>query len=52
VLESGDVVHVGPDEWHFHGGTLDTPVVHLAVNGGGAPEWGAPVTDAEYDEGF
>ncbi len=52
VLEAGDVVHVGSDEWHFHGGTPDTPVVHVAVNGQGAPEWGAPVTDAEYDEGF
>jgi quercetin dioxygenase-like cupin family protein len=52
VLEPGDVVHVGPDEWHFHGGTPDAPLVHVAVNGGGAPEWGEPVTDEEYDEGF
>jgi hypothetical protein len=27
-------------------------MVHVAVNGGGAPEWGDPVTDDEYDEGF
>jgi quercetin dioxygenase-like cupin family protein len=52
VLEPGDVVHVGSDEWHFHGGLPDTPLVHLAVNGGGAPEWAEPVTDAEYAEGF
>jgi quercetin dioxygenase-like cupin family protein len=52
VLEAGDVVHVGPEEWHFHGGGPDTPVVHVAVNGGGAPEWGDPVDDADYDEGF
>ncbi len=52
VLVPGDVAHVGPDEWHFHGGTPDSPVVHLAVNGGGAPEWGDPVTDQEYGEGF
>lgn len=52
VLEAGDVVHVGPEEWHFHGGTPNTPLVHVAVNGGGAPEWGAAVSDDEYEEGF
>jgi quercetin dioxygenase-like cupin family protein len=52
VLEPGDVVHAGPGEWHFHGALPDTPLVHLAVNGGGAPEWAEPVTDAEYAEGF
>jgi len=52
VLEPGDVIHVGPDEWHFHGGTPEAPMVHVAVNGGGAPEWGDPVSDAEYGEGF
>ena len=52
VLEPGDVIHVGPDVWHFHGGTGDTPLVHVAINGGGAPEWGEPVTDEEFDEGF
>ncbi|HEY7762755.1 MAG TPA: cupin domain-containing protein [Actinomycetota bacterium] len=52
VLEPGDVVHVGPEEWHFHGGTDETPLVHVAVNGGGAPDWGEPVSDEEYGEGF
>jgi quercetin dioxygenase-like cupin family protein len=52
VLEPGDVIHVGPGEWHFHGATASTPLVHVAVNVGGSPEWGEPVTDAEFDEGF
>ena len=52
VLEPGDVVHVGPEEWHFHGATPESPLVHIAVNGGGAPEWGEPVDDEEYAEGF
>ena len=52
VLVPGDVIHVDPDEWHFHGGTPETPLVHVAVNGGGAPDWGEPVTDEEYGEGF
>jgi quercetin dioxygenase-like cupin family protein len=52
ILEPGDVIHVGSGEWHFHGGAPDAPMVHLAVNGGGAPEWGEPVSDDDYDEGF
>jgi quercetin dioxygenase-like cupin family protein len=52
VLLPGDVVRVGPDEWHFHGGEPDAPMAHVAVNGGGSPEWGEPVTDDEFDEGF
>lgn len=51
VLEPGDVIHVGPDEWHFHGGSRVAPMVHVAVTGGPV-EWGEPVTDDEFDEGF
>ena len=51
VLEPGDVIHVGPDEWHFHGGSRVAPMVHVAVSGG-TVEWAEPVTDEEYDEGF
>jgi quercetin dioxygenase-like cupin family protein len=52
IMQPGDVIHVGPQEWHFHGGTDDSPLVHVAVNGGGAPEWGEPVSDEEFAEGF
>lgn len=52
IMQPGDVIHVGHEEWHFHGGTADSPLVHVAVNGGGVPEWGDPVTDAEFGEGF
>jgi quercetin dioxygenase-like cupin family protein len=51
ALQPGDVIHVEGD-WHFHGGAPDAPLVHVAINGGGAPEWAAPVTDEEYEEGF
>jgi quercetin dioxygenase-like cupin family protein len=51
-LAPGDVIHVGADEWHFHGATPDAPIVHVAINGGGAPEWADPVTDQEYAEGW
>jgi quercetin dioxygenase-like cupin family protein len=52
VLEPGDVIHVAAGEWHFHGGTPDSPLVHVAINGGGDATWGEAVTDDEYDEGF
>jgi quercetin dioxygenase-like cupin family protein len=52
VLEPGDVVHVDAGEWHYHGGDVAAPMAHVAVNGGGAPEWGDPVSDHEYGEGF
>jgi quercetin dioxygenase-like cupin family protein len=52
VLEPGDVIHVGAGEWHFHGGMPDAPLVHVAVNGGGAPQWADPVSDEEYGEGW
>jgi len=52
VLVPGDVVFVEPDAWHVHGADEDTPMTHLAVNGGGAPEWGEPVSDEEYRRGF
>jgi quercetin dioxygenase-like cupin family protein len=52
LLLEGDVIHVGPNEWHFHGADRGAPLVHVAVNGGGDPEWGEPVDDHEFDEGF
>ncbi len=52
VLLPGDVVWVPAQEWHFHGAGPDSPLVHVAVNGGGPPEWGGPVSDEEYEEGF
>jgi quercetin dioxygenase-like cupin family protein len=51
VLLPGDVVHVGSDEWHMHGGGPTSPLVHVAVNGGGAPEWGEAVDEADYLDG-
>ena len=47
----GDIFHTRPEEVHFHGGSPEAPTAHLAVNGAGAPVWGAEVTDAEYGEG-
>jgi quercetin dioxygenase-like cupin family protein len=52
VLVPGDIVSIPPGEWHWHGGGPGSPMAHVSVNLGGAPEWGAPVADQEYDEGF
>jgi quercetin dioxygenase-like cupin family protein len=52
LMGPGDVIHVRPDEWHFHGGDLRSPLVHVAVNVGGDAEWGEIVTGEEYAEGF
>lgn len=52
TLTPGDIVHIPPGEWHFHGGAPDSPMAHVSVNLGGPPGWGDPVTDQEYAEGF
>ena len=51
ILAPGDIFFISPEEWHFHGGDADSPMTHVAINGGGAPEWGEPVADVEYHEG-
>jgi quercetin dioxygenase-like cupin family protein len=52
VLNPGDVVYVDSESWHFHGAGPDTPMVHLAVTGGGSTKWSEAVSDKEYAEGF
>jgi quercetin dioxygenase-like cupin family protein len=52
VLVPGDIVSIPPGEWHYHGGGPGSPMAHISVNLGGPPEWGDPVTDQEYGEGF
>ena len=45
------MIHVGPEEWHFHGGSPDAPLIPVAGNGG-APEWEARLGNADHEEGF
>jgi quercetin dioxygenase-like cupin family protein len=51
VLLPGEIVSVPPGEWHFHGGAPDSPMAHVSVNVGAAPEWGDPVSDEDYRSG-
>ncbi len=47
-LSVGDTVHIPAGEVHWHGGTADTFVSHLAISVG-ETEWLEPVSDADYD---
>jgi quercetin dioxygenase-like cupin family protein len=47
VIRAGDVVWVPPGEEHWHGGTPDTVMTHLAFSIG-PTTWLAEVTEDEY----
>lgn len=49
VVEPGDWVHVQPGESHWHGAAPDNVLVHLAITATGGTDWGAAVSDDEYD---
>jgi quercetin dioxygenase-like cupin family protein len=49
-LEAGDTVWAPPGERHWHGGGLDTVLLHLAMSLG-TTNWLQAVTDAEYAAG-
>jgi quercetin dioxygenase-like cupin family protein len=51
LLLPGDIVAIDPGEWHYHGAEPDSPMAHLSVSVGGAPQWGDPVSDDQYAEG-
>jgi quercetin dioxygenase-like cupin family protein len=48
TIRPGDVVVTPGQEWHWHGAAPEHFMTHLAVTEGVA-EWGAHVTDAEYN---
>ena len=51
-IRTGDTIHVGPGEWHWHGAAPDHFMTHLAMweapAEGAESEWGPHVSDAEY----
>jgi quercetin dioxygenase-like cupin family protein len=56
VIRAGQTVWCPPGEWHWHGATPEHHMTHLAIwdglaegQDGPAEQWGALVTDAEYD---
>jgi quercetin dioxygenase-like cupin family protein len=55
TVRAGDSVRIAPYDWHWHGATATTFMTHLAIeeipDDGARPEFGGPVTDAEYHGG-
>jgi quercetin dioxygenase-like cupin family protein len=52
VLHKGDVVRIPPDAVHWHGGTANTSLTHIAISPNtdkGSVVWLKPVTDEEYN---
>ena len=53
-LRTGDTVVFEPGEWHWHGASPTTPMVHVAIQeadaSGLTAERGPHVTDAEYSK--
>jgi quercetin dioxygenase-like cupin family protein len=49
-LEAGDTVWAPPGERHWHGGSPDTVLLHLAMSLG-TTHWAGEVADAEYAPG-
>tara|TARA_B100001013_G_scaffold318139_1_gene226326 strand:+ start:81 stop:305 length:225 start_codon:yes stop_codon:yes gene_type:complete len=47
-IELGDTVYVQPGEMHWHGGSPEESMTHLAVNFGGHTDWLEIVTDEDY----
>ncbi len=52
-MRAGDTVWTPPGEEHWHGGTADNLMCHLALlegtDSGDGTTWLEPVTDAQYD---
>lgn len=52
VIKEGDVVKIQPDVKHWHGATLDSWLVHIAISTNpqkGEAEWLEPVSNEEYN---
>lgn len=52
VVNVGDVVFFEPDEKHWHGGGLESAMMHLTVSemkNGKSVDWYRPVTDEQYE---
>ena len=48
-VDAGGAVSITPGEKHWHGASLDTPMVHLALNIDAHTTWMAKVSDSDYN---
>lgn len=51
VVEPGETIIVGPDEWHWHGGLAHSAMTHLVVQYPGA-DVSFDVDEADWSEGY
>jgi quercetin dioxygenase-like cupin family protein len=52
VIRPGDIVHIGPNEKHWHGAAPDNFLIHTAITphpGDESTNWAQKINDAEYD---
>ena len=52
TVRPGDVVTVGHDEWHWHGGTPDSPMTHLTVQMPGSDDVVWDVDERDWATGY
>ena len=48
VAKAGDVVHIAPNEKHWHGASPDGKMIHIAVNINAETEWMERVSEEQY----
>ncbi len=52
TVRPGDVITVGRDEWHWHGGTPDSSMSHLTVQMPGSDDVAWDVEQGDWSEGY
>lgn len=52
TVRPGDVVTVGRDEWHWHGGTPESPMTHFTVQIPGSDDIDWEVEEGDWAEGY
>ena len=50
-IRQGDIVHIGPNERHWHGASEGSYMVHIATSLGKA-DWQEEVTEHDYPKGW
>lgn len=52
TVRPGQVITVGRDEWHWHGGTPDSPMTHLTVQMPGSDDIEWDVDEDDWARGY
>ncbi|MFP5317681.1 MAG: cupin domain-containing protein [Acidimicrobiia bacterium] len=52
VVEAGEVVALGPGEWHWHGASPDSPATHVTVQRPGPDSIDWDVDQGDWEDGY